>query len=137
VYHSYSPTYQAEELDGLGRTVFVEALRAEGVPIAESYVGTPLHLTSRFQERRGYVGGGLPWSAAGRDVRYRRGDCPVAEERCARTDLSLYLGPNLHRPAPEYLDQIAQAFAKVTAQCRELLAYQRSLAPARATQTYA
>lgn len=116
VYHSYSPTYRGEDLGGLSRSVFVAALRAEGVPIAESYVGTPLHLTRRFQDLRGYVGGGLPWAAARRQVEYRRGDCPIAEDRCERSDLSLYLGPNLYEPAPEYLDQIALAFRKVAAQ---------------------
>jgi dTDP-4-amino-4,6-dideoxygalactose transaminase len=124
VYHSYSPTYRAEELHALPRAVYVAALRAEGVPIAESYVGTPLHLTPRFQERRGYVGGGLPWSAARRPVTYERGDCAVAETRCEQTDLSVYLGPNLATPAPTYLRQVADAFAKVAEQHEALLGYE-------------
>jgi perosamine synthetase len=124
VYHSYSPTYRAEELDGLPRAVYVAALRAEGLVIAESYVGTPLHLTGRFQERRGFVGGGLPWSAARRPVTYQGGDCTVAETRCEQTDLSVYLGPNLATPAPTYLRQVAEAFAKVTEQHEALLGYE-------------
>jgi dTDP-4-amino-4,6-dideoxygalactose transaminase len=121
VYHSYSPTYRAEELEGLDRLVYIQALKAEGVPIAPSYVGTPLHLGRRMQERTWYFGGGLPWSAGEREVTYRPGDCPVAEARCSRYDLSVYLGPNLYCRADDYLAQILEAFQKVTDSLPELL----------------
>ncbi|MEU4244949.1 DegT/DnrJ/EryC1/StrS family aminotransferase [Actinoplanes sp. NPDC026619] len=120
VYHSYSPFYRDEELDGLDRAIYVAALKAEGVPIAASYVGVPLHLTPRFQERRWSFGGGLPWSAARREISYAEGTCPVAEERCARRDLSVYLGPNLYEDNTEYLQQIVAAFHKVTERRDEL-----------------
>ena len=128
VYHSYNPTYRPDDLEGLPRQRYIAALAAEGVPVSASYVGTPLHLSRRFVERRGYVGGGLPWSAAQREITYSPGDCPVAEYRCAEVDLSLFLGANLYRPAPELLDQVADAFAKVAARHGDLIKYDAEVA---------
>jgi dTDP-4-amino-4,6-dideoxygalactose transaminase len=113
VFHSYTATYRAEEVDGLDRTRLVEALRAEGVVVLESYVGTPLHLTPRFQQRRWHFGGGLPWSMAQREISYAAGAYPVAEQRCATLDLSIYLGPNLYRDSSAYVAQVADAVTKV------------------------
>jgi hypothetical protein len=129
VYHRHSPTYVAEELDGLPRAAFVEAVAAEGVPSNLGYVQTPIHLRPRLRDRRYFFGDGYPWKLhrGGRDVVYRAGDCPVAERRCAEQELDL-LG--MHAPAlrgdqTALVEQIVDALQKVVEHRTELLDHAR------------
>jgi dTDP-4-amino-4,6-dideoxygalactose transaminase len=120
VYHMYSPTYRAEELGGLPRERFLEALRAEGVSVG-AYVQTPIYLRTRHQERY-YYGKGCPWDCphALRRVVYRKGDCPVAEERCEKTELNVgstgWYGPQFGELIGMYLE----AFQKVVGHAGQL-----------------
>jgi perosamine synthetase len=120
VYFLYSPTYRG--LDGVSRDRYATALRAERVPVMSGQVSVPAHLTPRFRDRHGFFGGGLPWSLARREVTYRAGDCPNAERHCAQRDLRVVLGTNLHRPAQEYVTQVAQAFWKLAEHHSDLTA---------------
>jgi len=110
--HMFPLTYKADELEGTPLEKFRNALAIEGVENM-SYVGTPIHLRPRFQERK-FWGKGCPWDCghADRLVEYKEGDCPVAEQRCLGEELVLP-SVGFHEPCREYLDQIADAFKKV------------------------
>jgi len=120
VYHMYSPSYRAEELGGLPRDRFLEALRAEGVS-AGAYVRMPIYLRPRHQDRF-YYGRGCPWDCpfARRKVVYRKGDCPVTEERCEKTELNIgstgWYGPQFR----DLIDMYLEAFRKVVEHADEL-----------------
>jgi len=112
-YHMYSPTYLVEE-DVLSREKFIEALRAEGVPIT-TYVKVPIHLSPTFLENYWLpFGKGFPWSCplVKRKVTYRRGDCPVAEERSEKRELKIAGSPYCV-PCKDLIDQYLEAFRKV------------------------
>jgi len=114
-WHRIGWTFVAEEVPGVSREQYVKALQAEGVPIHIGYVITPIHLRRAFQEKRTHFGKGYPWTAhpKGDSIVYRKGDCPVAERRCAELDLTM-LGGWSNRDVTAMLDQIAAAFVKVT-----------------------
>ena len=114
-YHGYSPTFRPEEVPGVPRHTFVEALAAEGVPISAGYVGTPIYLRPVHQDRAYYFGHGLPWSGrfVDREVSYDEGDCPVTERRCAEHELHLGIGPNAIGDQTALFDQYLAAFRKV------------------------
>jgi dTDP-4-amino-4,6-dideoxygalactose transaminase len=117
-WHMIPWTFAAEDLGGqVTRQQYVKALQAEGVPIGLSYVGNPIHLRAIFQKKEWWLGGGYPWKANGRGDRivYRKGDCPVAEKRCAELDLTMG-GGSWMRDVRPLLDQIVAAFRKVTAE---------------------
>lgn len=110
--HMVPLTYNAEELNNTPLETFRNALAIEGVETT-SYVDTPIHLRPRLQERR-FWGKGCPWTCAhaGRNVEYKKGDCPVAEKRCSGEELVLP-SVGLHVPCDDYLDQIAASFKNV------------------------
>jgi perosamine synthetase len=120
VYHMYCATYVAEELGGLPRHRFIEALSAEGLG-AGVYVGTPIHLRPRHQEHKFFFGKGCPWDCphAVRKYQYNVGDCPVAEHRA---DVDLIIGSfggmvEDYRPL---VDQYITAVRKVVEHADEL-----------------
>ncbi len=115
-WHMGSWTFVQDELPGVTRKQFVKALQAEGVPIGDGYVKTPIHLRPTFQEKRTHFGRGYPWAAhpGGANILYRKGDCPVAEKRCEELELTM-LGGGFYQDASEQLKQIKRAFQKVTA----------------------
>ncbi len=115
VYHMGSPSFAPDDVEGVSRATYVKALAAEGVPIGMGYVGTPIHLRPRMQEKNYFFGKGYPWTCAQRDVTYAAGDCPVAEARCANTELTLGGGPSWRGDQSALVDQILGAFEKVTA----------------------
>ena len=116
VYHIYSPTFVPEEVEGVSRETYVEALVAEGVPMGLGYVRVPIHLRPRHQDRQYFYGKNCPWSCthARRDVVYERGDCPVAEHRCEHTELTVSGGVSWRGDQTELAEQIVSAFEKVT-----------------------
>lgn len=121
VYHMYCATYVADELGGLSRDKFAEALRAEGMP-AHVYVGTPIHLRPRHQEHEFFFGKGCPWECplGSRDYQYSRGDCPVAEER-AEVDLILGAFGAMVEDHKPLVDQYITAVRKVAEHADELM----------------
>ncbi len=112
--HLIPLTYKAADLNGTPLETFRNALALEGVENV-SYVGKPIHLRPRLQERL-FWGKGCPWtcSHSGKEIKYAEGDCPVAEKRCNGEELVLP-SIGLHVPCKEYLDQISDAFKKVAA----------------------
>jgi perosamine synthetase len=118
VYYSYKPTYRPEDLDGLPIVVYVDALRAEGVPI-DRYDAPPLHVTEMFRgDQPPFVSHGVPeaFARGGRRRSYRPGDFPAAEDYAAR----LLALPAYTDPVRGALDAFAAAFAKVADHADEL-----------------
>ncbi|MBM4049940.1 MAG: hypothetical protein FJ279_32995, partial [Planctomycetes bacterium] len=115
-WHILPWTFAAEDLPGITRGQYLKALQAEGVPIGGSYVGTPIHLRRIFQKKDWWLGRGYPWAASPRNeqIAYRKGDCPVAERRCAELDLMMGGGWAWKDVSP-LIAQIVAAFRKVTA----------------------
>jgi dTDP-4-amino-4,6-dideoxygalactose transaminase len=80
VYYIYPMILDSASL-GVPRARIAEALRAEGVVgLATAYQN--IHLLPIYQERIAYGSRGFPWTAefCRRQVDYRKGICPVAEE---------------------------------------------------------
>ena len=122
VYHMYCPTYRAEELGGLSRERFTEALSAEGVGVG-AYVRVPIHLRPMHLEHEFYFGRACPWSChpQGREITYAQGDCPVAERRCAQEELSIGgFGGWIEDQRP-LVDEMIAACRKVAEHADELL----------------
>ena len=114
-WHMCPWTFVAEEVPGVSREQYLKALKAEGIPISGSYVGTPIHLRRTFREKRTHFGRGYPWSAHPHpdSITYHAGDCSVAERRCAEQDMMM-LGSAACVDITPLLHQIAGAFRKVT-----------------------
>ena len=78
---NYLPRFHSEQLGGISRETFIEALNAEGLSVSTGRAGyLPLHYSKLFQDKDMY-GKGCPFrcSHVVRDVAYRRGDFPVTE----------------------------------------------------------
>ncbi|HID95563.1 MAG TPA: DegT/DnrJ/EryC1/StrS family aminotransferase [Candidatus Latescibacteria bacterium] len=118
--------YHPEALEGLPVERFVEALKAEGVPVKS--LGFPYleHLRKIFREGfdlwgrdRGPLGGefcGLPPFKP-----YKEGDFPVAEDVHRRV-INI---PSYINPAEGFLDQLIGAFRKVVENYKSLLSIVR------------
>lgn len=116
-YWQYEIRYCSDELKGLPRSKFIEALRAEGVRISpERY--EPLHLQPIFEERNIH-GRGCPFDCphVKRKIVYEEADLPITE-KLQRRLLAL---PAFPRAKRELLDQYVEAFKKVTMNFEELL----------------
>jgi len=121
--HVYGLTYAPEELEGLPRDTYVKALNAEGVPVSTIY-NQPIYMMGTFQQRT--LLNWSPWSdpRVKREVRYAKGDCPVCEERCWHTGLSMMWNWAVE-PVPDLIKMYADAFRKVADNCRALMGYER------------
>lgn len=70
--------YDATAAGGLSRETFVEAVKAEGVPLVAGYV-EPIYLEPMYQRRTAFGRQGFPFSLADASVSYDKGLCPVTE----------------------------------------------------------
>jgi len=78
VYYVYPMVLDTKVL-GVSRDRIYEALVAEGVEgLGARYVN--VHRMPMYQKKMAYGSKGFPWSIAHREVDYRQGICPVAEE---------------------------------------------------------
>jgi len=94
---------------GISRDRFVEAVRAEGIPVSNGYV-EPLYLQPLYQSRRFLRGA--------EEVPYARGLCPVTEAMHFERLFSVGL---LHAGLSRAdLEDVATAIEKVAAGAREL-----------------
>lgn len=113
-YYVFAVQYDAATI-GIPRERFVEAVRAEGVPISVGYV-EPLYLQPIYQQRTMRCGPNC--SRYQGTVSYARGLCPTTElmhyERLFYTTL---LHPDLSR---EDLEDVATAVEKVAHEARAL-----------------
>lgn len=100
------------DLLGVSRNRIWEALVAEGVDgLAPNYVN--LHLLPMYQQKMAYGSKGFPWTSeiCHREVNYRRGICPVAEELQTKNYLGFAMC--LNDLSDEDVDLIVSAFWKV------------------------
>jgi len=117
-YYIYPMVLDVDSL-GVSRDRICEALIAEGVEgLAPRYVN--LHLLPMYQQRMAYGSKGFPWTSdiCRRDVDYRRGICPTAEEMQTKSYLGFAIC--LNDLSDEDVDLIVAAFRKVWKN-RELL----------------
>ena len=66
---------------------FVDALSAEGVPIGWGYTGKPIYLCSQaLADKRTFGNSKYPFETPyyGKNIEYKEGLCPVAEEELKR-----------------------------------------------------
>lgn len=113
-YYVHPIKYDAD-VTGVPRQCFVEAIRAEGIPISAGYV-EPLYLQPLYQKQIAFGKSGYPF--AGRPVNYHRGLCPVAE---AMHFEQLAVNPMVHASlSPDDLKDVADAYEKVMDNIAEL-----------------
>jgi dTDP-4-amino-4,6-dideoxygalactose transaminase len=106
--------YAPEELGGLSKEKFIEAVRAEGANVSSSAPGGSDHLSAVFQEQN-HPAFTRPENE--RAVTYQEGDLPVSEN--PREDL--FTIPVFSRPNKALLDQYLEAFRKVATRVAELV----------------
>ncbi len=97
---------------GISREKIHAALTAEGiVGLASGFVN--VHLLPMYQNKIAYGSHGFPWSSdiCKRDVSYKKGICPVAEELHDKTFLGFEMC--LHELTDQDVDLIVVAFQKV------------------------
>lgn len=117
-YYVYPLVLDVEKL-GISRVKIFEALIAEGVEgLAPSYAN--LHLLPMYQQKIAYGSRGFPWVSeiCHRDVDYRKGICPVAEELQDKSYLGFAMC--LNDLSEEGVDMITAAFRKVWANLESL-----------------
>lgn len=110
-YYVYPMVYDARQT-GVARARIHEALVAEGVPgVAACYQN--IHLLQMYQQKKAYGSSGFPWTSdiCRREVNYRKGICPTAEE--LHDSSYLALGICMHEFADPDIDLIIEAFRKV------------------------
>jgi len=113
VYYFYPIIIDVKAL-GVSRDKIYAALQAEGVPVVNRYQN--LHLLPMYQKKIAYGSNGFPWTSevCHREVDYRRGICPVAEELNDSTYLGI--GMCVYDLTSEDMDSIIAAFRKVWGQ---------------------
>ena len=131
VYYAHSILFD-EQIAGIHRDKFVEALKAElmpitlreteGVKIGCGYV-KPLYLQPIFQKKIAYGSKGFPWNIAekenGRIYDYSKGICPVVEDLHYNRLISHeYMRPGMSK---KDLDDVIAAFNKVWKNRKELI----------------
>ena len=127
VYYNLILQYDAAVF-GVSRGTFVEALKAEGIPIHMFYV--PLQRWPIFAEADMY-GHGCPFRCPRRDgapVDYQAVRTPVAEAICDRVNLEIKVQPT---SGPVEMGQIAEAIGKLAAHTDELARVEQNIVEGR------
>ncbi len=121
VYYCYAMRFIAENA-GVSREIFVEALRAEGIPVAKGFV-EPLYMEPVYQQRIAFGKDGFPFTYPGYKgkVCYDRGICPVTE----RMHYEEWFGMGLCHANMQQgdLDDVVNAFTKVFENIDDLKTY--------------
>jgi len=110
-YYVYPMVVDSDNL-GVSRDRICQALIAEGIEgLAPRYVN--LHLLPMYQQKIAYGSQGFPWNSGicHRDVDYRHGICPVAEELQEKSYLGFAMC--LNDLSYDDIDLIVAAFRKV------------------------
>jgi dTDP-4-amino-4,6-dideoxygalactose transaminase len=126
-YHLYIIRYREEELDGIPRKRIIDALQAEGIPVAAGYpiplYKNPLFLNERFWEK------GCPLSCSHypREVDFAAYEqqCPSAERACSRE--ALWLKQQIFLGSRKDMEDIAEACRKVAENKSRLLDNRESI----------
>jgi dTDP-4-amino-4,6-dideoxygalactose transaminase len=109
-FYVFAIKYDAAAI-GLPRALFVNALRAEGIPIGVGYV-EPLYLQPMYQERIAFGRDGFPFTLGSKEAtNYEKGLCPVAEKMHFEAVLTTDICHSGTRR--EDLDDFINAFQKI------------------------
>lgn len=121
VYYFYVMNYN-EDIVGIPRSLFVEAVCAEGFPLRGGYV-TPVYMEPVYQQKICFGSKGFPFTANPRneEIKYKKGMCPVVENMYEST---LLLTPFIYSPLTnDDMDAFTNAMKKVIANKDALLAF--------------
>ena len=114
VYYVWAMRFEASVV-GVSRSLFSQALAAEGFPHFTGYV-RPLYLLPLFQRRTAFGAHGYPFHLS--QVQYEKGLCPVAE-RMYEDELLGY-ETCAYAVDAEHAELLVEAIQKVYAQCDAL-----------------
>jgi dTDP-4-amino-4,6-dideoxygalactose transaminase len=117
-YYRYALRFD-ENVVGVSRDRFVDALNAEGIPMVKGYTA-PLYLEPMYQKRIAIGRDGFPWTYPGwkGSVDYSLGSCPVVERLYYR---ELMCTDVCHaQTTPNDLLDVVAAFEKVYSNIEEL-----------------
>jgi dTDP-4-amino-4,6-dideoxygalactose transaminase len=109
-----------EAFKGIPRSLLIEAIRAEGIPISGGYFW-PVYKHPVFQDAlNGSLRNGFPLTSSyyGRHLDYREVQCPEAERLCREE--SLWIGQPAFLGTHADMDDVANAFVKVKENADEL-----------------
>ncbi len=115
-YHLFISRYLAEETNGVPRAKFMEALKAEGVPVSEGYL--PLYRSGMFELSQ--EGCPLGCSFYGKKMNYTELHLPNCEK--VSDSQAIWLGQSVLLGTRRQMDEIADAFEKVMENIEELKA---------------
>lgn len=124
-WYGYKLSYRPEELRGLSKELFIEALIAEGVAVKQPR-SAPLHTLPLFQTTDNHLyhyNTGCDYGGRNRIV-YKNGDFPISEDIYSRS-LSLP-AKNFNVPAKDIINQYVIAFRKVSKHYKDLLKMKHS-----------
>jgi len=111
VYYFY-PMVLDTDLLGVSKERVLEALKAEGVTgLSTSFAN--VHLLPMYQQKMAYGSKGFPWTSdiCKREVNYRKGICPVAEQLQDKSYMGLFMC--MHDLPESDVDLMVSAFHKV------------------------
>ena len=120
-YHLYVIRYREDELEGLSRERFVEAMNAEGIPISTGY-SIPLYKNPMFLNKDFWASGcPLTCSHYSGDIDFASYEdkCPIAEMACAKE--ALWLKQQIFLGSKKDMEDIAEACKKIVERRNDLL----------------
>ena len=97
---------------GVSRSKIIQALEAEGLEgLIGGYIN--IHLLPMYQNKIAYGSKGFPWSSdiCRRDVSYKKGICPIAENLKDSTFLGFEMC--LHKLSDEEIKMVISTFQKI------------------------
>jgi dTDP-4-amino-4,6-dideoxygalactose transaminase len=108
--HLYFFRYDQEQFEGVPRERFMEAVRAEGIPLWGGYPH-PLYQNPLFTEKHfGRTGCPVACPLYGREIDYTAVHCPQTEQICQD---ALWIGQTVLLGTPEDMQDIVRAVEKV------------------------
>ncbi len=118
VYFVY-PIRFKENVIGMGRNTFVNALKAEGIPFGAGYV-RPTYLEPMYQRKTAYGVNGCPFTCGyyGGKADYSKGICPVCEKM--HEEELMLTGVCKYPHTEEDINDVVKAFEKIFKNIDEL-----------------
>ncbi len=104
--HGYKAIFDSEEFDGISRKTFLDAIRAEGIPMGYWYT-TPMYRASFLKS-----------NLFGQNLDYSNVHCPETEKIC---QTGLALSQNILLGTEEDMEDIIKATAKIRRNVGELM----------------
>lgn len=112
VYYMFPLKYD-QDIIGIPRNLFAEALGAEGIPLEAGYV-RPIYLNPIYHENKPFI-----YNYFGQEISYDKGICPVTERLHEK---EMMLTPVCRPPATqEDIEDVVKAVRKVVESKKELI----------------